>query len=221
MDGIPDDVKYVAPTLKFERRPTEQQNKASAQLTVMQSAAPILDAYSQKQAPGYVTSFLKSAKTSTFAELIANPLLKEEDRQFLQAGRQFVDAWTRAVSGAQTNETEFARILKSTIETVGDDPNTREQKRNMRSQMILAVQDISSGTMTRGQVFDRLLRQNWNKDQMAILRDAQKKAMKFEADMKMGKVQIDPTSPPPSSPEQLQDNIAEIAAALAPLLREP
>jgi hypothetical protein len=221
MDGIPDDVKYVAPTLKFERRPTEQQNKASAQLQLMQSTVPIIDAYSIDQAPGVVSSYLLNSKPGGVQELFANSLISDKDRQFVSATRQFGDAWVRAVSGAQTNEQEFARILRASFEMAGDDPNTRQQKRNMRAQMVQAVADIAAGTNSRTQVMDRLLGLNWSKEQRKMLEDYKKRAARYEADIKAGKVQVDATSPAPGNANELQEQLDEIRAALSQMPREP
>jgi len=211
LPNIPDDVRFQP----FPTRPRQDQLKAGGQLTVMQAAAPVLDAYSESKSPGPLTSFVKGGKAGGWRELLSNPTLAPADKQFLQAGRQFTDAWVRVVSGAQTNEQEYGRFLSTIIESFGDDASTRQQKRNMRQLMIQAVSDIAGGAVTPTQAIDRALNLDWAPERRRFLQQEREKAAKYETDIKAGKIKLDTSTPAPGSPEDLEDQLAEIRAALA------
>jgi hypothetical protein len=214
LEGIPDDVKYVAPSFRYERKPTEQQNKARAQLTLMQSNAPILDAYSMEQAPGWLVSIFKGQVKSGWFETGANAIgaVSERDQQFLASARQFVDAWVRAVSGAQTNEQEFGRILRATIETKGDSEGTRQQKRNMRNMMMVAVEDIARGgtNITRESIVDRVLSLDWGAEQKKVLQEYKAKARKYDQDISKQRDLLEASGVTPGTSEDLEEQMAQL-----------
>lgn len=213
--GIPDDVKFEP----FPTRPRQDQLKAGAQLDVMVAAKPVLDEYSTRKAPGPLASFVKGGKPGGWRELLSNPLLSPQDKQFLQGARQFTDAWVRVVSGAQTNEQEYGRFIAAITEAFGDDTQTRQQKRNMRGVMVQAVSDIAGGAVTPTQAIDRALKLEWTPEQKKFLFEERRKAERYESDLKKGKASIDTSSPAPGTPEDLQDQLDEIRRALQS--REP
>lgn len=220
VEGIPDDVKYTPPTLKYERRPTANQEKVGASLSVMQQAAPILDAYSERRAPGLLQSAMQNTRRGGLAEMLANPFLTDEERQVLSSARNFSDAWMRVISGAQTNESEYPRILSSIIERIGDDPSTRQQKRNMRMQMMLAAQDIAAGAVSREGALDRMERMDWSPEQRKLLQEYRARMRKYEAKLKAGMAQMDPQGPV-ESPDELQDRLQMLEQMILQSRREP
>lgn len=210
MPGVPDDVKFNP----FPTRPRQDQFKAGAMLSVMQSATPIIDKYSQKQAPGPLASWIKGGGKGSFRELLGNPLLSVEDRAFVQASRQFADAWAYVISGAATADAQFARIFGSITENFGDDPGTRQQKRNMRQIMLQSISDIAGGTVTPTQVLDRTLKLDWSPELKKFLQEERGKAAKYETEVKAGKTSINTTTPAPTTPEDFEEQMAEIIAAM-------
>lgn len=208
--GVPDDVKFEP----FPTRPRQDQLKAGAMLTSMQSAVPIMDAYSEKQAPGPLASWVKGGSKGSWRELIANPALSSEDRQFIQASRQFADAWAFVISGAATADQQFSRIFGSTTESFGDDPQTRQQKRNMRAMMIQAVADIAGGAVTPTQVIDRALKMDWTPEQKKFLTEERARAVRWEADKAKGRVRLDLSTGTPTDADDLQQQLDEIRAAM-------
>lgn len=208
--GVPDDVKFNP----FPTRPRQDQFKAGAMLSVMQAATPIMDKYSIEKAPGALTSWAKGGGKGSFRELLTNPLLSSEDRAFVQSARQFADAWAYVISGAATADAQFARIFGSITESFGDDAATRQQKRNMRQIMLQSISDIAGGTVTPTQVLDRTLKLDWSPDLKKFLQEERGKAAKHETSVKAGKVPIDVSSPAPTTPEDFEEQLAEIMAAM-------
>lgn len=208
--GIPDDVKFQP----FPTRPRQDQLKAGAQLDVMVASKSVLDEYSTRKPPGILVSWIKGGKAGGWRELLGNPALSAQDRQFLQSARQFTDAWVRVVSGAQTNEQEYGRFIAAITEAAGDDEQTRAQKRNMRAIMTQAVADIAGGAVTPTQAIDRALKMDWTPEQKRFLTEERTKAVKYEADLKAGRVKIDTSAPSPDSPDDFEDQMARIISAI-------
>ena len=99
----------------------------------MAEAAPIFDVL----APPTVGATAKGAVPG-----VGNIMLSPQNRQFMQAERNFISAVLRKESGAAISPSEFDEARKLYIPQAGDDPQTLEMKRQTR---INAVRGISQG----------------------------------------------------------------------------
>jgi len=99
----------------------------------MAEAAPIFDVL----APPTVGATAKGAVPG-----VGNTMLSPQNRQFMQAERNFISAVLRKESGAAISPSEFDEARKLYIPQAGDDPQTLEMKRQTR---INAVRGISQG----------------------------------------------------------------------------
>lgn len=99
----------------------------------MAEAAPIFDVL----APPTVGATAKGAIPG-----VGNIMLSPQNRQFMQAERNFISAVLRKESGAAISPSEFDEARKLYIPQAGDDPQTLEMKRQTR---INAVRGISQG----------------------------------------------------------------------------
>lgn len=99
----------------------------------MAEAAPTFDVL----APPTVGATAKGAIPG-----VGNIMLSPQNRQFMQAERNFISAVLRKESGAAISPSEFDEARKLYIPQAGDDPQTLEMKRQTR---INAVRGISQG----------------------------------------------------------------------------
>lgn len=99
----------------------------------MAQSAPILDALP----PPSVAATAKSGVPA-----VGNILMSDQNRQFMQAERNFISAVLRKESGAAISESEFDQARKLYIPQAGDDAQTLLQKKQARD---AAIRGISRG----------------------------------------------------------------------------
>lgn len=163
--SIPDDTKYSRPS---GGTGGERAQMARALLQVMGPASRVLDHYRMTVgSPGLITNFMKAAEAGTLKEALGNAIIDDADKQWLSAGGAFADGWIRFVSGAQTNEREYGRLIRVITDSWLDGPAVRQQKANMRRMMLEAVQTVAIGEITgvpKDPVaeLDKMLKYEWD-----------------------------------------------------------
>ncbi len=158
------------PTAKpepFVARPTAQQMvTAGLQIGVMARPLQQLHTQALSHDPGLIASALRQAAKdpkridleTVINALPAGSFFTEEDRQYLQSLRIFVDGWVRVTSGAQVNVDEFARFMSSIGGAKGDGDNLRMQKDKTRMTMFLGLDEIRNGRIPGSRAIDDMLK---------------------------------------------------------------
>jgi len=119
--GAPVIIPGVAPV---PTATTEGQAKERGFADRMAESSPVFDTIG---APSFV-----SRGKAGLPGGVGNPLLTPENRQFLQAERNFINATLRRESGATIQPHEFAEARQQYIPQPGDDEKTLEMKRRNR-----------------------------------------------------------------------------------------
>jgi hypothetical protein len=119
-----------------QARTTEGQAKAQAQLELLPAAVEVLDAVG-----GAPDRFQAVARKYGIGEALSDRAQAED-----LASRQVTDAYLRMTTGAAYNETEFQNARRITSPMPGDSPATLERKRQIRRQIIQAMQRIAQAS---------------------------------------------------------------------------
>jgi hypothetical protein len=228
---IPDDVKFTPPSLLLANmRQGKAMSQAANFLTQMQTADPIIDGLIQQTGGlSFLGQLKKEGSTSggnkgifqTIRDMAVNKMISAEQQQLVTQMQNFSNAWRFAISGASSSDKEFVQILNASTEAVGDAPETKRLKSQMRKVMIQGVADIANGVRTPTQVLDNALRLNFSPEQKAWLMRERGVAAKFERDLEGDVAPFPITDDPPSSPDDFTSQQEELQALLRRRRRTP
>jgi len=189
---IPDD-EVFDPTKKTVASGAggEAARKAGTFARIMQTSGARINAL--EASTGGITSLasIQRQTKSAILDVVINRFLTPEQRQLVNAHRQFGDAFRFFVSGQQSSDREALRILNSVAGQSSDDPETLRQKRFMRSVMTQMALDASAGIISPVEAMDEIIEQarlvGMSPKAMSVFREQREDAVRFQANRAAGR----------------------------------
>jgi len=208
---FPKDFKFT-PILGGQRQ-TELQSKASMYLEQMTLSNQVLD---DLEAQGVTISIPAQLQrelrvrasgqgvfnlAASLGDMVLNLGLPPEQKQLINAMLRGGNAFRYQMSGQQTSDREFVSILSYYVESVGDDPVTRAQKKAFRLAVMEATRSVAQGGKSRVRAMDDILSlsQNLPADVQATLQNMRRYAEKEDRQPSQPVLTRDPVNPASSA----------------------
>ncbi len=192
--GIPDDEIFDPTKAKVTTTAGsggEAARKAGTFARLMQTSGARINEL--EESTGGITSLasIQRQTKSAVLDVVINRFLSPEQRQLVNAHRQFGDAFRFFVSGQQSSDREALRILNTVAGQAGDDPETLRQKRFVRNVMTQMALDASAGIISPVEAMDEIIEQariaGMSPKAMAVFREQREDAVRFQANRAAGR----------------------------------